>query len=668
MEKSLLLVDDESSILRSLKRIFHRNGYKVTTANSPEEALQIVKNTFFPVIVSDYRMPHKTGGELLIEIKKIHPETMGLILSGYADLESVISALNSGAVHKFLEKPWNETQLIETVEQAFNDCTKTQAESQKEHEQLSTQIIIDQKGTVLENIVGAESFFQYGSTQIIGTQLTTLLPFLSILDQQKLCLSDKVKSELVDPITERVLRISSTPSAYQRWDVELSLSAPVQGMLTQKELNAGSVSIKKTFMNGISRTLRDQKPISLIYLDIRHFRHFNDSFGYQKSDQLLQHIASILIEKSPADSGFAPMNGAAFLFAVPRILSEQSALDLIDSITSPFRQLIKFDNREVMLTFSAGFSVANNGGRNAETLIREAQIAANYSKEKGFNCYPQYQAKMDRRQDDMISLQSELCNALKREEFSLYYQPKISLKTGDILGAEALIRWQHSERGMISPDRFIPLAELTGLIGPIGDWVLSTASLQCSCWQKEGMPKFIMSVNVSGRQLTENDLVAKVKRVIEQSDLSAEYLELEVTETFLMQDIEHSIDVLKEIQCLGVKIAIDDFGTGYSSLNYLTRLPVDTLKVDRSFVSELSGASEKKSLIKNMITMSHDLGLRVVAEGVETIEQLNLLQQMNCDEVQGYYFSPPITAENFSKLLQQGSMGGLTNFSDVKVQ
>lgn len=668
MEKSLLLVDDESSILRSLKRIFHRNGYKVTTANSPEEALQIVKNTFFPVIVSDYRMPHKTGGELLIEIKKIHPETMGLILSGYADLESVISALNSGAVHKFLEKPWNETQLIETVEQAFNDCTKTQAESQKEHEQLSTQIIIDQKGTVLENIVGAESFFQYGSTQIIGTQLTTLLPFLSILDQQKLCLSDKVKSELVDPITERVLRISSTPSAYQRWDVELSLSAPVQGMLTQKELNAGSVSIKKTFMNGISRTLRDQKPISLIYLDIRHFRHFNDSFGYQKSDQLLQHIASILIEKSPADSGFAPMNGAAFLFAVPRILSEQSALDLIDSITSPFRQLIKFDNREVMLTFSAGFSVANNGGRNAETLIREAQIAANYSKEKGFNCYPQYQAKMDRRQDDMISLQSELCNALKREEFSLYYQPKISLKTGDILGAEALIRWQHSERGMISPDRFIPLAELTGLIGPIGDWVLSTASLQCSRWQKEGMPKFIMSVNVSGRQLTENDLVAKVKRVIEQSDLSAEYLELEVTETFLMQDIEHSIDVLKEIQCLGVKIAIDDFGTGYSSLNYLTRLPVDTLKVDRSFVSELSGASEKKSLIKNMITMSHDLGLRVVAEGVETIEQLNLLQQMNCDEVQGYYFSPPITAENFSKLLQQGSMGGLTNFSDVKVQ
>jgi diguanylate cyclase (GGDEF)-like protein len=270
------------------------------------------------------------------------------------------------------------------------------------------------------------------------------------------------------------------PSAYLHWKVELTLTPLAGAVVNKNERDAGSVSIQTTFMNDIKQRLSDQKAVSLIYLDIRHFRHFNDSFGYQKSDELLRHIKSILIEKAPKGVKLSSMNGAAFLLAVPRVLSEQSALDMIDLIISPFKQLITFDEREVMLTFSAGFTVAAGGTSKVETLVREAQIAANYSKEKGFDCYFQYQQKMDRSQDDVISLQSELCHALKREEFSLYYQPKISLLTGDILGAEALIRWQHSERGMISPDRFIPLAELTGLIGPIGDWVLSTASLQCS--------------------------------------------------------------------------------------------------------------------------------------------------------------------------------------------
>ncbi len=667
MEKTLLLVDDESSILRSLKRIFHRNGYQVTTANSPEEALLIVEQKFFPVVVSDYRMPHITGGELLIEIKKRHPETMGIILSGYADLESVISVLNSGAVHKFLEKPWDETVLIETVEQAFSDWSELKVESNDVPLQLSTNLTLNQKGEVLECFEGAESFFQCEAFQIIGAKLTSLLPYLSIQDKQNLCLSDKTEIERMDPSNNYRLRVISTPSTYLHWNVELTLT-PLTGVIAKtSELETGSVSIHTTFMNDIKQRLRDQEAVSLIYLDIRHFRHFNDSFGYQKSDELLRHIKLILIENAPKGVRLSSMNGAAFLLAVPRVLSEQSALDMIDLMISPFKELIRFDEREVMLTFSAGFTVAGCDTSKVETLVREAQIAANYSKEKGFDCYLQYQKKMDQSQDDVISLQSELCHALKREEFSLYYQPKISLLTGDILGAEALIRWQHSERGMISPDRFIPLAELTGLIGPIGDWVLSTASLQCSYWQKEGLPKFIMSVNVSGRQLTEKGLAAKVKKVIEYSGLSPEYLELEVTETFLMQDIEHSISVLEEIQSLGVKIAIDDFGTGYSSLNYLTRLPVDTLKVDRSFVSELSDVSEKKSLVKNMITMSHDLGLRVVAEGVETVDQLNVLQQMNCDEVQGYYFSPPITAESFSKLLAQNAWGGIAKRSHANV-
>ncbi|MAY41579.1 MULTISPECIES: EAL domain-containing protein [unclassified Neptuniibacter] len=666
MEKSLLLVDDESSILRSLKRIFHRSGFHVTTANSPEEALELVDKQAFPVVLSDYRMPHKTGGELLIEIKEKHPETLGLILSGYADLESVIAALNSGAVYKFLEKPWNESQLIETVEDAFKHWETSQDIEEKEI--LSTCITINEMGRVIAGGIDSGDFFKCSDFQLIGSSLTQLLPYLSIREQQNLCLSDPVEMEVIEPITQGILKIVSRPAAYRRWEFELTLIQSGCHHPIKKNRNGSGVSVKTMFMDHVAQRLSGEEVQTLIYLDIRHFRHFNDSFGYQKSDELLQHIASIFHDTTPEGVEFSQMNGADFVFLVPRVLSEQSALDLIDSLISPFQQLIEFDNREVMLTFSAGFSVAPHDAKQPEKLIRAAQIAANYSKEKGFNCYPRYQDKMDFRQDDMVSLQSELCHALNREEFSLYYQPKISLRSGEILGAEALIRWQHSERGMISPDRFIPLAELTGLIGPIGEWVLSTASIQSACWQKEGLPKFIMSVNVSGRQLTEHDLVETVRGIIERSGLLPESLELEVTETFLMQDIEHSITVLEQIKNLGVKIAIDDFGTGYSSLNYLTRLPVDTLKVDRSFISELSDTEEKNSLVKNMITMSHDLGLRVVAEGVETVEQLTHLQKMKCDEVQGYYFSPPVTAEKFRELLSQNYWGDIAHSNSVAIQ
>lgn len=587
MDKSLLLVDDEETILRSLKRIFRRAGYLVTTANSPDDALRILERQSFPVVLSDFRMSHKTGGELLIEVKAKYPETLGLILSGYADLESVIAALNSGAVYKFLEKPWDETELLDEVEKAFNHWSNKQQLLPKYGHQNSTQ-----------------------------------------LSQGK----------------------------------EIDISAMEAGLaVNSKQCERAAL------MRNIESQLNSQSVFSLIYLDIRYFRHFNYSFGYKKSDELLQHIAMILQQHKYPSAEICPIDRASFLVLVPESLSDQSGSDFIEQLLAPFKQLVSFDDREVLITFSAGFSVAPEDGGDAEALIRAAQLAANSSKGKGFYDYPRYQKNMDSCRYDMVSLQSDLCHALKREEFSLYYQPKISLVTGEILGAEALIRWQHGQKGMISPDRFIPLAELTGLIGPIGEWVLSTATEQSQFWQEEGLPKFIMSVNVSGRQLIEHDLAEKVNTIIQRSGLSPELLELEVTETFLMQDIDHSIGVLQQVKALGVKIAIDDFGTGYSSLNYLTRLPADTLKVDRSFVSALSEKTEKNSLVKNMITMSHDLGLRVVAEGVETVEQLDCLQQMNCDEVQGYYFSPPLTATKFKKLLQDASRGNfaLLNSSSV---
>ncbi|WP_420555113.1 response regulator [Neptuniibacter marinus] len=296
MDKSILLVDDEPSILRALKRIFHRAGYKVTIANGPEEALVILEDHSFPIVLSDYRMPNKTGGELLIEIKEKYPSTLGLILSGYADLQSVIAALNSGAVYKFLEKPWEEAQLLEEIDQAFSHWRQ-------------------------ENI----------------------LPLRDVRSDEQ----GKVSS-LGD-----VARASS-------------------------DLTYGKMSV----MESIDHKISTQAHFSLVYLDIRHFRHFNDCLGYQKSDQLLHHIHALLKKQIRADVEFSLMNGAAFVFFVPEVFTEASAFDFIASLLSPFKQLVTFDEREILLTFSAGYSVYPDDGLTAEELVRGSQLAANYSKDR----------------------------------------------------------------------------------------------------------------------------------------------------------------------------------------------------------------------------------------------------------------------------------------------
>jgi EAL domain-containing protein (putative c-di-GMP-specific phosphodiesterase class I) len=360
-----------------------------------------------------------------------------------------------------------------------------------------------------------------------------------------------------------------------------------------------------------------------------------------------------LHDQSSDTAKLTRLNGDEFICAIPSELTEQKANAELERLLSPFENLISFQGREVMLTFAAGYVVAPEDGASFDQLVQRAKSASEAIKHNGKGSFPRYQHQQSAQTQDRISLESEMCKALESKEFEVFYQPKVSLRTGKILGAEALIRWHHSEKGSISPAQFIPLAESTGQINAIGEWVLSEASSQSSLWSAQGLPEFTLAVNVSGRQLVDTDLVGSIANIIEEVGLAPERLELEVTETYLIQDIEHSIETLRRLKELGVKIALDDFGTGYSSLNYLNRLPIDTLKVDRSFILDLVETPEKKSLIKNLIALSHDLGMRVVAEGVETSEQLAQLRQMKCDEVQGYYFSPPVSAEAFKDLLEQ---------------
>lgn len=548
--RSLLLVDDEPSILKALKRTFMRHGLRVVTASSASEALDILKHESFPVVITDFRMPEKTGGELLTEIKALYPDTLGFILSGYADLTSVISALNSGAVYKFLEKPWNEQNLIDEVNEAF-----------------------------------------------------------------------------------------------QYWEEKMLATEPPSSSLLNKPI----------YSERIASHIDKCGDITVIYFNIRLFRYINENIGYSQSDKLLHHICSLFSSQLPADAHLSRMNGAEYILSIPTRLNDDEVKTAIQTYLHPFSKPICFDGREIMIIFSAGYAFYD-AGDNAEQVIRKARIAEQHSKERGLYQYCGYTPSMENSHHDVVSLQSELFHALSKKEFQVYYQPKICTVTGSIIGAEALIRWFHQDKGMVTPNSFIPLAEITGLIQSIGDWVLLEASEQGRIWKQMGMNDLVISVNISGRQLIEDNIVERIEEIILATGLPANCLELEITETFLMQDIRRSIGILERIRSLGVRIAIDDFGTGYSSLNYLTQLPVDTLKVDRSFISELTHGTEKQSLVKNVIALSHDLGMRVVAEGVETREQLDHLINMKCDEIQGFFFSPPVSADEFLSLLQNQSI------------
>ncbi len=396
----------------------------------------------------------------------------------------------------------------------------------------------------------------------------------------------------------------------------------------------------------------------LLYLDVVNFKSFNDSLGYEEGDQLLAVIMEQLMLSKPNGSFLGRMNGDEFALIMPFSGSEEEIQGLIKSLLYPFDDLINIAERELHVSFNVGYGISNVDGNTSELLLRNTQVAANYFKRLEGIGFHRYQPVMNNISKEKMVLRSDLYRALERNQFSVVYQPKVCMSTGHIVGAECLLRWKHHSLGVISPAIFISLAESSRLIEPIGEWVLSKACYQSQIWKKEGLPPFLMSVNLSGRQLMSNTLPEKIKNIIEITGISPDQLQLEITETYLMQNIDNSLQLFNEIKALGVSLAIDDFGTGYSSLSYLNRLPVDSLKIDRSFIIGLPKSNEKKCLVKNIIQMSHDLDMSVVAEGVETQAQLDTLRHLKCDEIQGYFYSPPVSAEEFRILLENQPLIG----------
>ena len=403
---------------------------------------------------------------------------------------------------------------------------------------------------------------------------------------------------------------------------------------------------------------RNNKMLAVLFVDLDRFKTINDTKGHDAGDQLLITIARRYQSALRASDVVCRQGGDEFVILIEDVLKPNELKRVAGHIISTTYEPVILMGDECRVTASVGISVYPADGEDAQTLMKHADIAMYCAKEEGKNDYKFYSKDLQSVSMNRLAIERNLRLALERHEFSLHYQAKVNFKTGAITGVEALLRWQSPELGNITPTQFIPIAEETGIIVPIGKWVLRTACAQNVAWQKQGLPAVRMAVNLSLRQLLDSNLPRDIEQALHDSGMDAEYLELEVTESMIMNDPRKMITILQRIKSMGVRLAIDDFGTGYSSLAQLKQFPVDTLKIDRSFIRNITEDSDDKAIAHAIISMGESLGLTVVAEGVETIEQLNYLKGQACDEMQGFYFSKPVVADQFAELLRTKSDGG----------
>ena len=689
----LLYAEDDGSTREVVQLMLNRRfpGMVIHAADNGRKGLDLYHDVCPDIVLADMKMPVMDGITMAQEIRKHDQRTRIIITTANTDTNRILEAIDVG-INNYVLKPINQVKLFASIEQCISGIKlEKELAQQREHihklshavEQSPVAIMmIDTSGLIeyvnprfmqltgyqQEEAVGRNGGFFHANQgtlqeedqlwQVIASGREWRGEFRCRKKNGELYWASASISPLVDEqgTTTRFIYFHEDITERKQAEETIKQMAYFDALtgLPNRHL------FNELLHQAMAQAHRENRILAILFLDLDRFKIINDTLGHAIGDQLLQAAAQRLKKccRRERDT-VARRGGDEFIILLPELVDVQEAVRVAQNIIESFSSVFVLPDHEVFISTCVGISIFPHDGIEPETLIKNADMAMYRAKEFGRNRYHLYTPSMDAQAFERLSLENSLRRALQRDEFFLHYQPKVDVRSGAIGSIEALVRWRHPEFGIVPPTQFIPLVEETGLISSLGEWVLRTACLQNKEWQKKGFPPMRVSVNCSPRQFQQLNLTHIVEQALGDSDLDPEWLELEVTENLMMQNEESAMLTLRHLNDLGVSITIDDFGTGYSSLSAIRKLPITTLKIDKSFISDINTNSDDAAIAKAVITMAQSLRLAVVAEGVETKEQMKLLDSLHCHFMQGYYFSRPLPAADLGDLLGRWTWTGL---------
>ena len=519
---------------------------------------------------------------------------------------------------------------------------------------------------VMKSVIAAFKFHEIATGKIELAGKTIVTADFDEENSQKLSATIKVNNEAMGKIHIAYTRnepfllpyeqylIDAVARDLGQWHERRSAEQRIVEMATHDALTGlpNRYLLQDRIGQALAQDARSRKQLAVLFIDLDFFKNINDSLGHDVGDLLLQEVAKRLLDCVRAEDTVARQGGDEFIIVLNSIGKSIDAARVAQKILGLLKLPFRINGNEFYIGSSIGIAIFPDDGSDAETLLKNSDVAMYHAKENGRDNFQFYTEELNKSAHERQALSLDLRYALARNEFVLYYQPLFNGTDNQLYGVEALIRWQHPERGLVAPDKFISLAEETGLIVPIGEWVIEAACKQINAWQEQGYHAPRVAINLSARQFRDNSLVSTIARILEKTGVESKYIALEITESILVDNIERVVETLGHLNALGIHISIDDFGTGYSSLSYLKQFPIDTLKIDRSFVRDIAVDKNDHAIVSAIIAMAH-LGMDVVAEGIETEEQLSILLQQKCNHFQGYYFSKPVVASEIERFLKK---------------
>jgi len=689
--KVLLLVEDNSGDALFVREALNGEGLQkteLTHVQSLSKAEERLKGGGVDIAVLDLGLPDAQGLAAVRRAHAVAPHVPLVVLTCLDDESMAIQALQEGAQDYLIKGQIDSRGLFRALRYAVERKSMEEALfAEKERAQVTLNSIgdavlcTDSSGTVTYMNTVAEKMTGWLLGEALGRPLDGVFQIIDGVTRQP------AQNPLAMAVAEnRTVGLTPNCVLIGRDGHESGIEDSAAPIHNRNGDGAGAVivfhdvsasramalqmafSAQHDFLTGLPNRMllndrldqaialasRHGKKVGVLFLDLDGFKHLNDSLGHPSGDKLLQSIAGRLLGCVRGSDTVSRQGGDEFIVVLSEMEHSEDAAIKAKRILQAVAEPHSTRQQDFYVTASIGVSVYPDDGLSAETLIKNADTAMYEAKENGRQSFKFFKAAMNIRAVERQSIEEGLRRALERQEFSLLYQPKVNLRTMAITGAEALIRWTHPIRGLVSPAQFIPVAEACGLILPIGHWVLREACAQAQSWRDAGLSLGRMAVNISALEFRDENFLEGILAVLEDTSLDPRSLELELTESVLMKRAESTESVLKTLSAIGVEVAVDDFGTGYSSLSYLRRFPINALKIDQSFVRQITASLDENAIVTAVISMGRSLNLRVIAEGVETQEELAFLQSHECEEAQGYYFSRPVPANQFAKLLETG--------------